>query len=54
MPPASEYQSPRLEEIGSLHELTLQEVTVTKIGTNADVLTSLTGATGDITNFSVN
>lgn len=53
MSPKNDYQSPALLEIGSLHELTLQQVNTYKNGTASDVLTNLTGQVGDITNYSL-
>jgi hypothetical protein len=52
MSPKNDYQSPALLEIGSLHELTLQNVVIGKSGSSTDVLTSSTGVQGDITGFS--
>jgi hypothetical protein len=52
MSPKNDYQSPVLLEIGTLHELTLQGVTVQKNGSGSDVLSSLTGVQGQITSFS--
>ena len=52
MSPKDDYQSPALLEIGSLHELTLQQVNVQKNGAGTDVLSGLTGLPGQITGFS--
>lgn len=52
MSPKNDYQSPALLEIGSLHELTLQQVNVQKNGAGTDVLTSQSGVQGQITGIS--